>query len=157
MTQNTKDIYDIVNPDRGLCSVDACNNLQRNHGNKRWGKFCDKHHNEPMARAERKRIRALHRKMVKAEIAARNIERRKNLQTLTISPPLCSKCGQLRSVVDWGNRRTRCKPCDARIARERTLKKKYGIDGVRYNAMLRIQGGVCYMWPAPKSGKSFSC
>ena len=74
MTEITKEIYDLDNPDRGLCAIDGCSNLQRNHGNKHWGKYCDKHHKEPFARAERVIARDKHRVLMKAERSARAYE-----------------------------------------------------------------------------------
>lgn len=153
MAENTKVIYDPNNPDRGLCCIDGCKNLQHNHGNNRWGRFCCNHHREPLAREQRKATRNQHREMLKAEIAARGIERRRNLKALEIYPRLCTKCGQQRSVVEWGGRRTVCKPCTAKRVRERTLKKKYNIDTVEYKMMVLSQNGVCAICGLPPNNK----
>ncbi len=150
MVQPKKAIYDTDNPDRGLCSIDGCYNLQHNHGNRRWGKFCDTHHNEPIARAKRKRARDLHRGMLKTETAARNIEYRRNIDALRIFPRPCSVCGKSRQRTGFRTvLSTTCRSCKTEQAKNTYNKRLYGIDNNQYRAMLLSQNGVCAICGMP--------
>jgi hypothetical protein len=154
----TKDIYDIENPDRQLCLISGCANLQRNHGKKVWGKYCDKHHKDPVLRCQRVKARELHREMVKSEIAGRGIERRRNIKIGKIYPMACSKCGHIKSKEGYpsgsGNI---CNICTNARSRNNALKRQYGIGQGEYEAILTQQGGVCSICgELPSGDKSLS-
>ncbi len=150
MLRTKKGIYDKYNPDRGLCSIDGCNNLQHNHGKKRWGKLCCKHHKEPFARAERVALRTKHKDMVKAEIAARNIEYRRSIAILKIYPRPCTVCGKDRERAEYRTpRSTTCLICKANQHRNSHNKCIYGLDDRQYNLMLLSQNGVCAICGEP--------
>lgn len=143
-----KAIYDIDSPDRGLCAIEGCLNLQHNHGSKRWGKLCGKHHYSPESIARRKVKERAYRKEYRGRAALvrkkRLLEKEKEREAEALLPRLCKRCDTINPASCYVGKRGRvCKKCKLQISRERVLKKDYGIDDKQYQAMVLSQGGVC--------------
>lgn len=144
MLKPRQDIADPYNPGRGYCAVDDCTRLQRNHGHKRWGKYCDKHHSDLVFVAKRRAARAIESGLLKDEVAARGIEYRRNRRVAKTFPRPCTKCSEVKGKVDYitvGS--SQCRSCESKKSRNRRIKRTYGLNIDFFEAMRLGQNGVC--------------
>ena len=142
---------DIMNPNRTFCSMEGCENLQRNSGHKKWGKFCGKHHRTPeqtQIRKEKARIKSSEK---------RQLNKRKRMFEVELRakrPRLCNICDTVKPCTEYRGILGRvCATCKSAQYRSRALKKTYGISETQYQSMLLSQGGVCAICGNPPNGK----
>lgn len=127
---------------RGYCYHTGCLNLQRNHGNKHWGRFCDKHHYDSFRIKHESALRA--GKLVISQINTIGYRRTHRLGIV------CPDCGLVRLRTKLGIHR-RCDSCqykrrlavvDRGYGRKRALKK-YGLTVAGFKKIADSQGGRC--------------
>jgi len=155
-------IHDPDNPDRGLCCVDGCFNLQRNRGHKKWGRFCGKHNKSSVFRDERVRLTDEQRVISKAATKERQrllyAERARineiKMAKKSLLPRVCSKCGETYPASHYiGRRGLVCETCKSSSGKEKFMIKKYGIDFKQYNSMVASQCGVCAICGVEPNGR----
>ncbi len=137
------DIIDIDNPDRGFCIIDGCNNLQRNHGHKVWGKYCDKHHNSPVFKKIRSFDREASKQACQGAKLAEQFAHKKMKAASKLLPGICVDCGIKKPVVEYPKGRSVCKLCVKKDGRNRTIESKYGINRDTYDRIYATQNGCC--------------
>lgn len=127
---------------RGYCHYDGCFNLQRNHGDKRWGRFCDKHHYDSLRIRHESALRA-----GRLAVSRINTIGYRRIHRVGI---ICPDCGLVRLKTKLCTGR-RCNSCcykrslavtNPAYNRERLLGK-YGLTGQDFDEMSDSQGGRC--------------
>lgn len=151
MTFNPKDIPDPYSPDRRYCLVEGCGCLQRNHGYKIWGKYCDKHHKDPELKEQRRlaRIEYKKKKLLERQL---KIEKLKQVAfNLRNAHRECIVCKKIKSPNSFrGNLQYNksfvypriCNDCQNKKAKSRRLKA-YGADDRWYQENYLTQNGCC--------------